>query len=197
MKLGPNKKFCSPSIPTHPLSKVQSVNIWMKRFIINFVYFSERYLFIVLFRLTTVNIWYERNMVWHTCCQKAALIELEMRLVIKRSSQWPWTWVGKLACCLRSKHVRIWLNLLVFSVWCWSRCMFKSPNIYKLLWSAKNIIMFSSKSWNSSKIYVPFWNLYRQTTKPLIELFAIGVEIASNVLDDVKGLRSVFNSSKT
>ena len=97
----------------------------MKRFIINFVYFSKRYFFFVPFRLTTVNFWYDRKMVRDSCCRKTDLIELEMRLVISRSSQWPWTWVGKLPCCFRSKHVRISLNLLVFP-FDLSRCMLES-----------------------------------------------------------------------
>ena len=79
--------------------------------------------------------------------EKTDLIELEMRLVISRSIQWPWTWVGKLIWCFRSKHVRITLNLLVFP-FDLPRCKLKSPNIYKLSCSE---IMFSSRSWNSSK----------------------------------------------
>ena len=74
--------------------------------------------------------------------EKTDLIELEMRLVISRSSQWPWTWVGKLPCCFRSKHVRISLNLLVFPFEL-SRCKLKSPNMYKLSCCE---IMLSSRS---------------------------------------------------
>ena len=117
-----------------------------------------------------------------------------MRLVNKRSSQWSWTWVGKLTCCLRSKHVRMSLNLLVIPFEL-SRCKLKSPSIYKLSWSG---IMFSSKSWNSSKNRpVPFLSLYRQTTKPLNELFPIRAEIASNVLKVYRGWISVLNWLET
>ena len=126
--------------------------------------------------------------------EKTDLIELEVRLVISRSSQRPWTWVGKLTCCLKSRHVRILLNLLVcpFALF---RCKLKSPNLYKLSWSG---IIFSRKSWNSSKNWhVPFWSLYRQTTKPLNELFPIRAEIASNVLKDGRGWISVLNWSDT
>ena len=99
--------------------------------------------------------------------EKIDLIELEMCLVISRSSQWPWTLVGKLTCCLKSEHVRISLNLLVFQFGL-SRCNLKSPNIYKLSCSK---IMFSSSSWNSSNNWhVLFWSLFRQTRKRLNEL---------------------------
>ena len=126
--------------------------------------------------------------------EKTDLIELEMRLVMSRSSQWPWTWVGKLTCCFRLKHVRISFNLLVFPFEL-SRCKLKSPNIYKLSCSE---IMFSSRSWNSSKNWhVPFWSLYSQTTRPLNELFPIREEIASNVLNDGRGWMSVFNWTDT
>ena len=106
---------------------------------------------------------------------------------------WPWTWVGKLTCCLGSKHVRISLNLLAcpFEL---SRCKLKSP-IYTNCHGV-DLVLYS-KSWNSSKIdiHVPFLSLYRQTTKPLNELFPIRAEIASNVLNDGRGWISVFNWS--
>ena len=62
----------------------------MKRFIINFVYFSERYFFLVPFRLTTVILYMTARWSVMPTAEKTDLIEhveLEMRLVIKRSSQ--------------------------------------------------------------------------------------------------------------
>ena len=64
------------------------------------------------------------------------LIQVEMRLLIKRSSQWSWTWVEKLTCCLGSKHVRIPFNLLAcpFEL---PRCKLKSPIVIE--WSLVNL----------------------------------------------------------
>ena len=56
----------------------------MKRFIINFVYFSKRYFFFVPFRPIS-----DMTARWSEipAAEKTDLIELEMRLVISRSSQ--------------------------------------------------------------------------------------------------------------
>ena len=59
----------------------------MKRFIINFVYFTKRYFFFVPFRLTTVKT--DMTAKWSEipAAKKTDLIQLEMRLVINISSQ--------------------------------------------------------------------------------------------------------------
>ena len=52
--------------------------------------FFENIFFLLQFRLTTVNFSYARKMVCDiTAAKKTDLIELEMRLVIKKSRQWP------------------------------------------------------------------------------------------------------------
>ena len=50
----------------------------MKRFIINYVYFSERYFFLVPFRLTTVNIISDMTSRWAEipAAEKTDLIEI-------------------------------------------------------------------------------------------------------------------------
>ena len=100
----------------------------------NRVYFSEQYFFLVPFCLTTVNLWYARKIVWNNCYRKKWFDRTEKAFGDWRSSQRPWTWVGKLTCCLRSKHERILLKLLLF-LFELSRGKFKSPIIYKLSWS--------------------------------------------------------------
>ena len=69
-------------------------------------------------------------------------------------------------------------------------------NTYKLSWSG---IMFSIKSWISSKIDMYRFDAYTgwQTTKPLNDLFRLRAQIASNVLNDGRGWISVFNLSDT
>ena len=60
----------------------------MKRFIINFVYFSKRYIF-SLFHFVLQQSISDMTTRWFDipAAEKTDLIELEMRLVISRSSQ--------------------------------------------------------------------------------------------------------------
>ena len=67
--------------------------------------------------------------------------------VMHRSNQWPWMWVGRLACWRSPKDVKISLNV---SVWCdgMSKCKLKSP---KIINSPRMDERFSSRFWNWSK----------------------------------------------
>ena len=126
--------------------------------------------------------------------EKKDLIELEMSLVISRSSRWPWKWVGQLTCCFRSYmwgfHWLCWCFHLSYLDVSWNLQIYTNCHAVKL----RSLVNLENSSKNC---HVPFWSLCRQTTKPLNELLLIRAEIASNVLNDGRGWISVFNWSDT